>query len=119
MHDINDPICLVGMRPQNKVLGSGGSMGRSGGPAAHAGATQIRSDDGNTSITLDGPGGAVTLKTGGVTIVANAGGVTLEAPTVTIKGDLKVTGEVTAKSGGGFVTLSQHIQAGQKPIPNT
>jgi phage baseplate assembly protein gpV len=51
--------------------------------------------------------------------VANAGGVTLEAPTVTIKGDLKVTGEVTAKSGGGFVTLSQHIQAGQKPIPNT
>jgi hypothetical protein len=118
MHDINDPICLVGMRPQTGVLG-GAASGRSSGPAAHGGAAQLRSDDGNTVITLDGPGGGVTIKTGGVTIVSNAGGVTLTAPTVTIKGDLKVTGEVTAKSGGGFVTLSQHIQAGQKPIPNT
>lgn len=99
MHDMNDAFVLVGLKSQPKSLAG-----------VNTSAVQIRSNDGLTSITLGG-GSGVTIKTGL--------SVTLEAPTVTIKGDLKVTGEVTAKSGGGFVTLSQHLQAGQKPIPNT
>jgi hypothetical protein len=99
MHDINDAFVLVGLKSQPKALAG-----------VNTSAVQIRSNDGLTSITLGG-GSGVTIKTGL--------SVTLEAPKVTIKGDLDVTGEVKAKSGGGFVTLSQHIQAGQKPIPNT
>jgi hypothetical protein len=99
-HDINDAIVHVGLRSQPQV------------PAGVSNdAVQLRSDDGMTSISLNGKSGGVTVKTGGV--------VTIECSKLVVTGPIECKAEVTAKHGGPFVTLSQHIQAGQKPTPNT
>jgi hypothetical protein len=96
MHDLTDCFAMLGARSQaNKLAG------------AHAENFQIRSDDG--SFVLEFAAGAIN-------IIAGSGVVNITAPTVTVTGNLNVSGEVTAGAGGsGAVKLRTHKHAGGPP----
>lgn len=128
MHDINDGIALVGSRSQPNVLGSGGSGSNSGGSSAPQTSTktvQLRSNDGKTLVDLNGADNAITLYANGAgeavvfvdgknqdITLQTQNTVTINAPTVTINGELHVTGEIWAKFGAGQVSVSQHVHQG-------
>lgn len=98
MHDLSDGFALLGFRSQPRVI-----------PAISTTAAQLRSDDGSTFVEV-APGGAVT-------ITAPAG--------LTINGDVKVNGKVTATGDvkAGAISLEQHKHPGDsggttgEPIP--
>lgn len=59
MHDINDAVCLVGLRNQGRALN----------PPANNSTTQLRTDDGHTVVQIDGPNQAITLSAGNTAAV--------------------------------------------------
>lgn len=71
------------------------------GLAHHLGAHVLAFDD---RIEVDGGGKPVVVK---------------NASALRVEGNLDVTGEIKAMCDGQFVTLSQHLQNGQKPTPGT
>jgi len=99
--------------------------------------TQLRSNDGKMHIELDSPNSQLTILTDPISLTLNYAAKTvvlkgsdtveIDSPTVTIKGDLKVTGEVTAHSSGASVSLTTHttsnVQGGLgtsgPPVPGT
>lgn len=120
MHDINDGIALMGSRSQPNVLGGDGKA-----PQVSTTTTQLRSNDGKTLIDLNGKDNAITLYANGAgeavvfvdgknqdVTLQTANTVTITAPTVTVNGELHVTGEVWAKFGSEPVSVSQHIHQG-------
>lgn len=98
MHDLGDGFALLGFRSLPSAI-----------PAISTTAAQLRSDDGSTFVEV-APGGAVT-------ITAPAG--------LTINGDVKVNGKVTATGDvkAGAISLEQHKHPGDsggttgEPIP--
>lgn len=95
MHDLSDGCVLLGIRSLPRVLTN-----------ISATSTQLRSDDGNTLIEVRADHS--------IKLVAPAG--------VDITGDLRVTGEVVAKSGSTNIHASTHThpdpQGGNTGAPN-
>ena len=89
MHDINDPVCHVGVRSQPNVPAGG----------LNPNAVELRSDDGATVVRVDGVNHALTLI--GQTVTVNAPVVTIAGPgggkaTVNVTGDIVASGTITA-----------------------
>lgn len=129
MHDINDGFAIVGLRSTPNVLGAGGTA-----PITNTSTVQLRSNDGKTVVQVDGPNKAITLYANGaseaVVFVDGANqaitlqcqsSITLNCPTVTINGELHVSGEIIGKYGGASVTVTQHRHpgVGQPPTVGT
>lgn len=84
--------------------------------AAPAGSMWLKSDGSLQLTTKDG----LVIKSDGSgnLTITTSGTADVTATTTTFHGDVKVTGEVTAKSGGaGFVTLSQHQHTANNTPP--
>ena len=74
--------------------------------------------EGPEDAALYGYGFVIRIAADGIHIKAPK--VTIEAAEVSITGDLKVQGEITARQGGASVTLSGHRHAnGPAPTPGT
>jgi hypothetical protein len=137
MHDINDPVCHVGVRSQPNV--PGGSASRAAGPQVSATTVQLRSDDGKMVVDLNPANGTLTMTTPTEII--------LDTPLVTVTGVLDVTnvkgtGNVGTFNGtlhvtqdviadvdvlGGGISQVNHIHSGvvsggantAKPVPGS
>jgi hypothetical protein len=86
-HSLNDGFVIPGFRSQAKKL-------------ANVSMTtwQLRTEDGKTYLDFDPTKGQFTFNSPNQPVI--------------IKGDLQVTGEVTAKSDGAAVHLSTHVHTG-------
>lgn len=115
MHDINDAICLVGVRSQ-PALPSGGASPTS---------VQLRSDDGRMVVDLNPETGSMSLKSPmevhiDSPLLRVSGQIRTEGGTgsadIISQGNFQATGEITAKAGtAASVTVSQH----RHPAVNT
>lgn len=94
MHDINDPVCHVGVRSQPNVPNN-----------VSQNTVQLRSDDGNTLIDIDGANGAIKLTAQNVTTGKSGGNVgfygtsPIAKPTVTGTQGTSSTSKSIAQAG--------------------
>jgi hypothetical protein len=121
-HHLSDPIYIPGVRNRPRQLGGNPddqqqqASSNKGKPPSTT-TLQIRSDDGSWYIEV-APNNVVNIVCKNMTITATEK-VYIDSPLVECTGDLKVHGEVTAKSEGNSVTLSQHLTTQVQPGSGT
>jgi hypothetical protein len=86
-HSLSDSFVIPGFRSQKRKLAN-----------ISTNTWQLRTEDGKTNLDFDPTKGQFTFNS--------------PSQPVVIKGDLQVTGEVTAKSDGSAVHLSTHVHTG-------
>ena len=99
MHDMSDGFALLGFRSQPRVIGNISST-----------AAQLRTDDGAAFVEVDAVTHAINATTSGAATVSAQGNITMNAPLVTINGDVKVNGRVdtTGDVKAGTISLMTH-----------
>ena len=119
MHDLSDAMAFPGPMSKKKTIKN-----------ISTDKLQIRSDEDTPKllVELDTAGKKVSIKNDGLTIVIdkNSGKITITAPTeivldcplVTLTGELKAVGEITAKKNSDNIHVTTHLHSGVTSGPS-
>lgn len=103
MHDLSDGFVILGVWSQPKRLGS-----------VSTARVELRSDDHQAVVSIHPSTHEVTVETTGKLTAKADGNTTLTSPLVTINGDIKLNGKMTATGdvSGGGISLMSHVHGG-------